>query len=537
MFILFFTVSVLIAQSLSGYTGSNRREDGYIGPINKVTISKTRINDGGEDPGAEATTEITYDKKGRRTSMRTGNLLVKYAYTKDSFTATTDGNVTTKATFNEDGTLNEYISYNSAGKIIIKDTYTYSSDGNIVCMNRTDEKDNIISSWFYTVDMNGNTVVKNEDNSISYTFSPKGVLLEEFVANNENSWSEKIYDSYGFESAVKIYSFPDSGMIMQKDIPTTEITYTTESILDDKGRIKELISGRFTKQNEKWFNERGDFVSSEERRNSNITLSWLSYRYDGKLAEIHTERWTSPSEENPTGYSSNTDEYLYNNDAALTQIVSYNETGNETERIIFTYDDYGNLFVSEAANEPNEKNYYSWNDENQLMSKLCCIEDESLFYTGIEEYSYNEDGSAAKTQYTQIWRIIIDEQPKKTSQFSSKAESIFFYNQEGLLSRKETLYDDRKEIEFYDYDEEGREVLLSLITKHIDGTELYAEKSYRYMDDIDYTEMTEYDSFREKKIYSYDELGNISTIQEYEIQYIDGEYKDIPYSVTTYTYN
>ena len=535
--VLLVAFSALQAQTLSGYTGSTSAKDGYNGRIKKVTITQADISGTEETQSPVTTTEIEYDAEGRRVSVKNSGHTTKYAYSKDSFTTTTDGYVTAKATFFSDGNLKEYITYKSSGSIIRKDTYTRGSDGKITSMERTDGQGKTISSWTYTTDRLGNTVIKTADGSSSYTFNPSGVLVKEFIADSKNSWSERIYDEYGFEAAMRIFSFPDSGMIMQRDIPTTEISYTTEYKLDEQNRIKEIETGKLTKQYEKWYNEDGKYVSSEERRNGNITLTWLSYRYDGNLAEIYTEHWQSPTEGNPTGYSSNTDTYFYNNEAALTQIVSYDETGSEKERIVFTYDDDGNLFLTEAENEPNEKNYYSWNASNQMTSKLCCIEDDSLFYAGMEEYSYNEDGTTAKTSYTQIWRIIMDDMPKKTTQFSSKAESLFFYDQNGLLRKKETEYDDRKETEFYDYDEEGRAIILSVLTEYPNNTILYGEKTYKYEEDVDYTGMTEFDSLHTKKVYTYNAAGNISSIKEYEIQFIDGTYTDTLYSVTTYTYN
>ena len=526
------------AQTLSGYTGSTRATDGYSGNIKKVTITKTIYNPDTSSVYGTNRTEIVYDTKGRRISLNSDGNITKYTYGNDSLTTSSDGKTTAKASFNSDGTLKEQTSFNTAGNVLRRDTYIYGAGGKITEMRRTDSHGDLISKWIYTTDERGNTVVMSEDGSSCYVFSPAGVLLKEIKSADGFPRSEKTFDENGFEASEKEYIHPLSATMMQNNIPTTDITYETERKTDEKGRIKEIVTVRKTKLNDKWLDADGNLVSSEERKNWEETFSWLSYRYDGKLAEVQTETWTSPTGENPTGYSSLAHEYMYDSNGVLTQIVTYDETGSESDRMLYKYDDNGKLFYTITEND--EKTLYAWNDDESLASKLCyqITEDGSYFNTSIEEYSYNKDGSTAKKTYTNILMLmgLFGEKQGVPVQFATRATTLFYYDNRGLLKKMQIQCEDRTETEFYAYDNKERKTIAALYVEYNDNDAYYKETSYSYEDDVDFTKITEYNSYRTKKTYTYDKSGNIKTVKEYEIRYKDGTHADALCSVTEYAY-
>ena len=526
------------AQTLSGYTGSTRTTDGYSGNVKKVTITKTLYNPDTEAVDYTSRTEIAYDAKGRRISLDSDGYSTKYSYDNDSFTASSDGSITAKATFNRDGTLKDHIMYNTNGAILRHDTYIYDKNGEIREMQRTDSHNDLMTRWIYSKDEKGNTIAINEDGSTIYVFNPSGILIKEEKGNNAYSRYEKTYDESGFESSVKEYMHPLSVTMMRDNIPTTDIAYRSERKTDEKGRIMEIVTERLTKLNDKWLDAEGNLVSSETRKNGEETFSWLSYRYDGNLAEVQTETWTTPTDDNPAGYTSLANEYMYNGNDVLTQIVTYDETGCESGKTLFKYDDDGKLFYT--LTDADEKTVYAWNENGSLESKLNykVTEDGSYLNTSIEEYAYNDDGSASKTTYTNILMLMVlfGEVPGTPVQFATRTTTSFAYGEDGLLTKMQTQCEDRTETEFYEYDDKKRKTLASLFVEYNDNDAYYKETSYNYEDDVDFTKITEYSSYRTKKTYTYDKSGNIQTVKEYEIRYKDGVHTDALCSVTEYAY-
>ncbi len=538
---LVFVLSSAYAQTLSGYTGSTSTTDGYKGEIRKVTTTKKQYDAHGIKPVTEARTEYIYNSKGQRIATKTPETSITYTYGSGFFIVTAEGRVTAKATFNDDGTLKAYESYKKTGKRLRRDTYTYK-DGKIAAMERTDENGKILSKWTYKTDADGNTLITSEDGNSSYTYSADGILLREYQSADGLSGTEKLYDASGFETSLKMFSLPSPDNMMPPDIPTTDISYTKDCKTDGEGRITEVVSGVFIKLNDKWYDADGLYVSSEERRNGKICLTWISYRYDGLLAEIQTEYWSAPTDENRTGYTSLAEEYFYNGDDELTQIITYDETGNEAERVTYIYGDDGLLAATETDAEPKTTVSYVWNSDRKVSSKLARSIQDDMFITSIEEYAYDKRGNVTELFVTSIQKSASgsgteSSNTANTVQFATRTESRYFYDSDGVLAKKETLCKDKKETEYYDYDESGRLILAAVYTEFGDGAMTYSEKAYKYEEDLDCTKVSEYDSLHTKKVYSYNKAGNVSGIKEYETRFKDGAYSDIITSVTEYVYN
>ena len=535
---LFLAFSTAQAQVISGYIGSTSADDGYKGDIRKVTITKNPAQD------SQNRIELTYDTKGRCIARTSAGQSAKYTYGNGYVIETTGSYVSSKATFNDDNTLKEYTTYNSKGKIIRHDTYTYKN-GKPIGMERTDGQGNLVSKWTYTTDADGNTLVKNDTATSSYTYNTEGTLIKEYRQLQENAFFEVLYDDAGDEISYKGYSFPSQAIRMLGETPSTDTTYTINRTKDSAGRLKEVETIMLDKLNEQWFDADGNFVSSENRTNTVVELKWNSYRYDGKLAEVQTELWSAQTDENPTGYSSLAEEYFYNNNGLLTQIVIYDESGSEAKKHVYRYNEEGILDCVETSYadlEQTEKEYYSWNEKNQMISKLSHVdfneEDEQLFpfQTSLEEYEYTEDEKLSKLYYTAISRLPSAEDGT-VLQSSSSMEALFFYNKNGLLAKEQKKYKDRTETLLYYYDESGRKTKTSWLTEYPDGKKHYLEHAYIYEADGDYTKMTEYYSLRTKKVYTYNAKGNVSTIKLYEIYNIGGSDTAILTSVTEYAYN
>lgn len=525
----------LHAQTLSGYTGSTSMEDGYKGNISKVTITKTLFK-----TGTTEKTEILYDSKGRCIAQNKSGQSTKYTYSGNSFIETTEGLITAKASFDSNGNLKKYTTYNPEGKIILYDEYSYKN-GKISGMERIDGQGRPVATWTYSIDSDGNTLIQNEAASSLYTYSPAGILIKEYKQFHENAFIEILYDDDGNELSYKFFYFPSQAIKMLGDIPITDIIHTRNSITDDEGRTKEVTTNSFNKMNDKWYDSDGNIVSSEVREIEKIKMEWYSYRYDGKLAEVQTEHWVQPSEENLTGYSSLAEEYFYNNDGMLTQIVAYDERGNETERLVHKYDDDGLLYSTTTTTEPIELAFYTWNDKELLESKITHItfiaEDDPgySFNTYAEEYEYDKNENISKISYTSIFRLTLNgSSPVQSASFK---ETSFSYDEDNLLLKKKTREKKATTTEYYAYDDLGRKTLSSMLTETENEKPFYTETSYRYEPDGDLTKVTEYESVHTKKVYTYNEIGNIARIDEYEIWYIDGAYKDMITSVTEYKYN
>lgn len=538
---ILFVLSSAYAQTLSGYTGSTSTADGYKGDIRKVTITKKQYDAHGIKSLSEARTEYIYNSKGQRISTKTPEMNISYTYGSGFFIVTAESRITAKATFNSDGTLKAYESYNNTGKLLRRDTYSYK-DGKIAAMERTDEQGKLLSKWTYKTDADSNTLITSEDGTSAYTYSADGVLLREYTSADGISGTEKLYDDKGFEISLKRFSLPSPDIMMPPDIPTTDISYTTDCKTDGEGRITEVASGAFIKLNDKWYDADGFYVSSEERRNGKICLTWISYRYDGLLAEVQTEFWSAPTDENWSGYTSLAEEYFYNGDDELTQVIAYDEAGNEASRITYIYDDNGLLAATETDTEPKTTVSYVWNSDGKVSSKLARSIQDDMFIASIEEYAYDESGNVTEQFVTSIQKSASGSSTDSgntanTVQFATRTESRFFYDSDGVLAKKETLSKDKKETEYYDYDESGRLILTAVYTEFGSGAMTYSEKAYKYEEDLDCTKVSEYDSLHTKKIYSYNKAGNISGIKEYETRFKDGIYSDVITTVTEYVYN
>ena len=162
------------------------------------------------------------------------------------------------------------------------------------------------------------------------------------------------------------------------------------------------------------------------------------------------------------------------------------------------------------------------------------------FYTDIEEYEYTDNGKVSRIYSTSISRQLLFGDTKPI-QSSSSMEQSFFYDRNGFLTKESTIlkFFNTSSIytTHYSYDAIGRKKCTFSFSEDSDGASYYRENSYSYEDDGEYTKVTEYDTFRTKKVYSYNEKGNISTIKLYEIRNIDGKNTDYLTSITEYTYN
>ena len=132
--------------------------------------------------------------------------------------------------------------------------------------------------------------------------------------------------------------------------------------------------------------------------------------------------------------------------------------------------------------------------------------------------------------------VLFGEVPGTPVQFATRTTTSFAYGEDGLLTKMQTQCEDRTETEFYEYDDKKRKTLASLFVEYNDNDAYYKETSYNYEDDVDFTKITEYNSYRTKKTYTYDKSGNIQTVKEYEIRYKDGVHTDALCSVTEYAY-
>ena len=324
--------------------------------------------------------------------------------------------------------------------------------------------------------------------------------------------------------------------MMQNDIPSKIINYKTERVTDSKGKVKEIITDETEKIRDTWLDIDGKIIASEMRQPDKEVFSWYSYRYDGLLAEVQTETWGYRTDENPTGYTSLVNEYFYGNNDTLMQVVTYDETGSETEVESYIYDEDGRLLTT--STDSGRKTFYIWNDDGSLTSKLSKSEEEDYFFqTVINEYSYNENGTLSKEVETGISRMILDDGSENMMQNSYRDSTCYFYNEAGLLTKKQMTNDERTDTNLYFYDDDGKKTKETCFTEYKDNRSSYSEILYTYEDDVDSTNVTEYESFRTKKIYEYDDSGNPKTIREYKIREIDGKTDAVLYSITEYTYN
>lgn len=533
--VLFLAASSAHTQPISGYTGSTNVSDGYSSNVKKVTEVYT-IYDGMSSKILQSTKkELVYDSKGRRISEKSSAANLKYTYGNGYVIITSGNTVTGKAYFDGNAALTEYIAYDSAGHTKYRDTYFFDANGKIIEMVRTDEHDTPQAKWVYSTDGDGNTTITKDDGNAFYVYDKAGNLLKQIYGENGQTVFEITYDEYGNWTSYVSYKHPQAEM-MQSDIPSKVINYKTERTTDSKGKVKEIITDEAEKIRDTWLDMDGKIIASEMRQSNMEVFSWYSYRYDGLLAEVQTETWGYRTDENPTGYTSLVNEYFYDNNDALMKVITYDETGAEVEVESYNYDEDGKLLIT--SSDDGRKTFYIWNDDGSLASKLSKSEDEdSFFQTVINEYSYNEDGTLSKENETGISMIVLDEDPENMMQSSYRDSTSYFYNEAGLLTKKQMTNDERTDTNLYFYDDDGKKTKETCYTEYSDNRSSYSEILYTYEDDMDSTKVTEYNSSRTKKIYEYDASGNPKTIREYKIRETNGKRDAVLRSITEYTYN
>ena len=533
--VLFLAASSAHTQPISGYTGSTNVSDGYSSNVKKVTEVYT-IYDGTSAKILQSTKkELVYDSKGRRISEKSSAANLKYTYGNGYVIITSGSTITGKAYFDGNGALTEYTAYDSEGHTKYRDTYFFDANGKITEMVRTDEHDTPQAKWAYSTDGDGNTTITKDDGNAFYVYDKAGNLLKQIYGENGQTVFEITYDEYGNWTSYVSYKHPQAEM-MQSDIPSKVINYKTERTTDSKGKVKEIITDETEKIRDTWLDIDGKIIASEMRQSNIEVFSWYSYRYDGLLAEVQTETWGYRTDENPTGYTSLVNEYFYDNNDVLMKVITYDETGAEVEVESYNYDEDGKLLTT--SSDDGRKTFYIWNDNGSLASKLSKSEGEdSFFQTVINEYSYNEDGTLSKENETGISMMVLDEESENMMQSSYRDSTSYFYNEAGLLTKKQMTNDERTDTNLYFYDDDGKKTKETCYTEYSDNRSSYSEILYTYEDDMDSTKVTEYNSSRTKKIYEYDASGNPKTIREYKIRETNGKRDAVLRSITEYTYN
>lgn len=533
--VLFLAVSSAQAQPISGYTGSTNVSDGYSSNVKKVTIVYALFDETSAKILQSTKKELIYDSKGRRISERSNAANLKYTYGNDYVIITSGNTVTGKAYFDANGALTEYTAYDRTGYTQYRDTYFYDTNGKIIEMVRTDGDNVPQAKWVYSSDSDGNTTITKDDGNAFYVYDSAGNLIKQIIGENGQTISEITYDEYGNWTSYISYKHPQAEMT-QSDIPSRVINYKIERTTDSKGKVKEIITDETEKIKDTWLDPDGKIIASEMRLSNMEIFSWHSYRYDGKLAEVQTETWGYRTDENPTGYSSLVNEYFYGSNDDLMKVITYDETGNETEVESYNYADDGRLLTT--ITDDGRKTFYIWNDDGLLASKLSKSEVEGYFFqTVATEYSYNENGTMSKEVETGISMMILDEESEDMMQNTYRDSTSYYYNDAGLLTKKQMTNDERTDTNLYFYDDDGKKTKETCFTEYNDNRSSYSETLYTYEDDMDSTKVTEYKSSRTKKIYEYDASGNPKTIREYEIRETNGKRDAVLRSITEYTYN
>ncbi len=533
--VLFLAASSAQAQPISGYTGSTNVSDGYSSNVKKVTIVYALFDETSAKILQSTKKELIYDSKGRRISERSNAANLKYTYGNDYVIITSGNTVTGKAYFDANGALTEYTAYDRTGYTQYRDTYFYDTNGKIIEMVRTDGDNVPQAKWVYSSDSDGNTTITKDDGNAFYVYDSAGNLIKQIIGENGQTISEITYDEYGNWTSYISYKHPQAEMT-QSDIPSRVINYKIERTTDSKGKVKEIITDETEKIKDTWLDPDGKIIASEMRLSNMEIFSWHSYRYDGKLAEVQTETWGYRTDENPTGYSSLVNEYFYGSNDDLMKVITYDETGNETEVESYNYADDGRLLTT--ITDDGRKTFYIWNDDGLLASKLSKSEVEGYFFqTVATEYSYNENGTMSKEVETGISMMILDEESEDMMQNTYRDSTSYYYNDAGLLTKKQMTNDERTDTNLYFYDDDGKKTKETCFTEYNDNRSSYSETLYTYEDDMDSTKVTEYKSSRTKKIYEYDASGNPKTIREYEIRETNGKRDAVLRSITEYTYN
>ena len=533
--VLFLAASSAQAQPISGYTGSTNVSDGYSSNVKKVTIVYALFDETSAKILQSTKKELIYDSKGRRISERSNAANLKYTYGNDYVIITSGNTVTGKAYFDENGALTEYTAYDRTGYTQYRDTYFYDTNGKIIEMVRTDGDNVPQAKWVYSSDSDGNTTITKDDGNAFYVYDSAGNLIKQIIGENGQTISEITYDEYGNWTSYISYKHPQAEMT-QSDIPSRVINYKIERTTDSKGKVKEIITDETEKIKDTWLDPDGKIIASEMRLSNMEIFSWHSYRYDGKLAEVQTETWGYRTDENPTGYTSLVNEYFYGSNDDLMKVITYDETGNETEVESYNYADDGRLLTT--ITDDGRKTFYIWNDDGLLASKLSKSEVEGYFFqTVATEYSYNENGTMSKEVETGISMMILDEESEDMMQNTYRDSTSYYYNDAGLLTKKQMTNDERTDTNLYFYDDDGKKTKETCFTEYNDNRSSYSETLYTYEDDMDSTKVTEYKSSRTKKIYEYDASGNPKTIREYEIRETNGKRDAVLRSITEYTYN
>jgi len=174
------------------------------------------------------------------------------------------------------------------------------------------------------------------------------------------------------------------------------------------------------------------------------------------------------------------DEYLDEN-AVLSSLIEYDINGNKILEISF--DNEGELV---------EKYEFSYNDKNQLVSKILYFDEKNIAEKVF--YSFNENN------------VIIKEEHLYTESDSTEFVHYFYDNEGKLTSKKSVDEDDECEWEvFFEYDNDK---LISETRKEYEKT--FYERKIKYDEAGNISEIYEVqsDDFPVKHVFEYDEKGN-----------------------------
>ena len=262
-------------------------------------------------------------------------------------------------TYNSNGDLIRKTFYNSNGKEIELDTYTYDSNGNLLEVEQDKytnglllEKDYYNNSWERikqdNYDSNGNLI----ENSL-FTYNSSGNLLEvEQDKYTNDLLLEKDYYNGSWER-IKQDNYDSNGNLIENSL----FTY------DSKSNLLEVEQDKYTNDlllEKDYYNGSWERIKQDNYDSNGNLIENSLFTYDSKsnLLEVEQDKYTN---------SLLLEKDYYNGSWERIKQDNYDSNGNLIENSLFTYDSKSNLLEVEQDKYTNslllEKDYYngSWN--------------------------------------------------------------------------------------------------------------------------------------------------------------------------------
>jgi hypothetical protein len=259
-----------------------------------------------------------------------------HAFTGDKPVET--GTISLNTRYDQNGYLQEEITYNSRGQESRKITSRFDQMGNRTEYRIFDSRNNRLSfSQVTSFDQNGN--ILNESG-----FDGLGNYRNDYIRKDDGRLSEIRYNTQGRLKEKRVFTYMGNGTYISVILPDNSVSQKITLLHNDPGNLIE----------EQYFDGKGNLIRKVEYDYNLAGLKSAERRYQGTRLQYRNS-------------------YIYD-ESLLVKVIRTDNTGNEIIMNRYSYNEKGQLVKEEWYNE-NAADYstkkLSWDSKGNMTSVAC----------------------------------------------------------------------------------------------------------------------------------------------------------------------